>query len=269
MFLLVLLACSREPAAPVPTPPTPSAAAPTTAPETSEPRPAPHGGELKRVGSVWLEAKFMPDGLLVWVTGEDQKPLDAAGFPGAIAAIESGGTTREAPFDPMGEHLHAKATLQHGAPASAVVTIAVEGASRSTTFATSSVGMAEHEHTAVHGGAVAMWGPYHVEYAPTQGEYRFFVSDSKRQTIDKAVSGTVKDGDDTLPLTFDSASGLLHARGDGAGTRPVTLDVTVGELTFSVGFEAVAGAKTGGTGHGEAGGHAGPHEEGHEGGHEH
>lgn len=267
MFLLVLLACSREPAAPVP--PTTTAPAPATAPATPDPRPAPHGGEVKRVGSVWLEAKFMPDGLLVWVTGEDGKAIDAAGFPGAIAVIESGGTKREAPLHPMGEHLHASATLQQGAPANAVVTIPVDGASTSTTFATSSVGMAEHEHTAIHGGAVAMWGPYHVEYAPAEGEYRFFVSDAKRQTIDKAVSGTVKDGDDTHPLTFDPARGLLHARGDGAGTRPVTLDVTVGELTFSVGFEASARAKSEGTGHHEAGHHAGSHGEGHEDGTEH
>ncbi|MFZ5480856.1 MAG: hypothetical protein ACOZNI_29115, partial [Myxococcota bacterium] len=214
---------------------------------------APHGGEVKSVGSVHLEAKFMPEGLLVWVTDKEEKALDTAAFAGATAMVKGEGAPQNVPLAPMGEHLHAQATLKHGAPASAVVTITLDGKPQSVQFSTPAVGMAEHEHTSLHGGVVGMWGDFHVEYAPKDGEYRFFMSDPKRQLVTTDVSGSVKDGEKVIPLEFDAANGLLHAKGEGAGTRPVKLDVKVGDKAFQLAFNPAEGASGGGHDHGAHG----------------
>lgn len=249
MIWLLLFACSPE-SAPVPAPsPAPVAAPPTATGSaqhdaTPHTHTAPHGGDVKSVGSVHLEAKFMPEGVLVWVTDKDEKPLDTSAFAGATAIVKGTGAPESMTFTPMGEHLHAVATLEHGAPATAVVTITVDGKAESVQFSTPAVGMAEHEHTSLHGGVVSMWGDYHVEYAPKDGEYRFFMSDAKRQAVDTGVSGSVKDGDEVIPLEFDATNAVLHAKGEGAGTRPVMLDAQVGETSFSLGFNP-AGATAG------------------------
>jgi hypothetical protein len=253
MILAFLFACGSEPAAPR------AAEAPAPAPASHEATPhthtAPHGGDVKTAGSVHLEAKFMPDGVLVWVSDKDEKPLDTSAFAGATAVVKGEGAPQSVTMTPMGEHLHAQVPLENGKPASAVVTLVVDGKPESVSFSTTAVGMAEHEHTALHGGAVSMWGDYHVEYAPKDDEYRFFVSDAKRQTVTAGVSGAVKDGETTLPLEFDATTGLLHAKAEGAGTRPVTLDAKVGETAFTLGFPAAGG------GHAHEGG-----EHAHEGG---
>jgi hypothetical protein len=254
ILALVLLACSGE------SPATPEAGAPAPAAPAAAPahdaaphaHTAPHGGEVKTVGSVHLEAKFMPEGLMLWVTGADEKALDPATFPGATAVVKGDGAPASVTLTSMGDHLHAAVALTHGSPASAVVTLTVDGTPQSVPFSTPAVGMQEHEHTALHGGVVSMWGDHHVEYAPKDGEHRFFVSDAKRQAVTADVSGTVKDGDRTLPLVFDAATGLLHAEAEGAGTRPVTLDVKAGASAFQLTFGPATG---GGEGHG-GGAHA-------------
>lgn len=256
MILTLLFACADEIEAPVPAPPAPapSAAPPAPAPAAEHAggehaHKAPHGGEVKSVGSVHVEAKFMPEGLLVWVTDKDEKTLDTAAFVGATAIVKGEGAPQSLSFAPMGDHLHAQATLKHGAPASAVVTITVDGKPQAVQFSTPSVGMAEHEHTSLHGGVVSMWADHHVEYAPKGGEYRFFVSDAKRQAVTTGVSGSVEDGDEVVPLQFDPATGLLRAKAAGAGTRPVTLDAKVGDASFKLAFGASAAPAAGGHGH--------------------
>jgi hypothetical protein len=140
----------------------------------------------------------------------------------------------------MGDHLHAAVKLEHGKPATAVLTLTREGKVESVQFDVAAVGLAEHDHTSLHGGQVGMWGDFHLEYAPADGEHRVWISDARRVPVTAGASGSLKDGDTVVPLTFDPATGLLSGRAEGAGTRPVMVDVKVGETSFSLAFNAVA-----------------------------
>jgi hypothetical protein len=99
-----------------------------------------------------------------------------------------------------------------------------------------------HDHRALHGGQVSMSDDHHVEYVGGAGEYRFWVTNATREAITSGVSGTVKVGETTLPLTPDNATGLLSAKGEGAGTQPVLVEVTADGTTFSLGFNAMGDA---------------------------
>ena len=96
-----------------------------------------------------------------------------------------------------------------------------------------------HDHRALHGGQVSMYGDHHLEYLAAGGEYRVWVTNANREAITTGVKGSLKDGDTTVALTADDAQGLLVGRGDGAGTRPVMVEVTADGQTFSLGFNAV------------------------------
>ena len=99
--------------------------------------------------------------------------------------------------------------------------------------------LAAHDHRALHGGQVSMYGDHHVEYLAAGGEYRVWVTTANREPITTGVKGSLKDGDTTVPLTPDDGQGLLVGHGDGAGTRPVMVEVTADGQTFSLGFNAV------------------------------
>ena len=105
-----------------------------------------------------------------------------------------------------------------------------------------------HDHRALHGGQVSMYQDHHVEYVGHDGEYRFWVTSATREPITTGLAGTVKDGDTVLPLVADNTTGLLSARGPGAGTRPVLVEVTADGRTFSLGFNPSATAVTTATG---------------------
>ncbi len=261
--ILVLAACSNEPAAPGAAAPAPAAPA---APAPAAPAPAsgdhaagdhahasPHGGEVKTVGERHVEARFMPGGVMFWISDANQKELPVDGFTGT-AVIKGPQGVETVQLASMGDHLHAVAKLAQGDTASVVLTLTHGGKAESVSFESTSVGLAEHDHTSLHGGQVSMWGDYHLEYAPKDGEHRVWVTDAKRAAVTGAVSGSLKDGDTVVPLTFDPATGLLAGKGEGAGTRPVTVDVKVGETSFSLGFNAPSAAPAGGHDHG-AGGH--------------
>jgi hypothetical protein len=200
---------------------------------------ATHGGEVKVVGSLHVEARFFPSGVLLWITDAADRPVDLAGITGTAAVRGPDGAT-ELPLMAMGDHLHVPAALVAEQPASAVVTLSVAKKPVRVAFSTPSVGRARaaHDHASLHGGVVGMWGDIHVEYAPGAGEYRFYVSDVARVTIGDGVSGVVKDDGSQAPLVFDAATGLLHAAGAGAGSRPVTLEVSVRGKSFSLAFPA-------------------------------
>ena len=102
-----------------------------------------------------------------------------------------------------------------------------------------------HDHRSLHDGEVSMYGDHHVEYVGARDEYRFWVTNAKREPITTGVSGSVKDGESTIPLTADNATGLLSGHGVGAGTRAVMVDVTADGATFSLGFNAMPAAGTG------------------------
>ena len=205
---------------------------------------SPHGGIVQSGGDMHVEALMMPGGVMFYLSDADQKPLSVDGFTGsAVIKGPSGVTTAD--LVSMGDHLHAMATLEQGKPASAVLTLTHDGKAVSASFDTEGVGLQSHDHTALHGGQVSMWGDHHLEYAPKDGEYQVWVSDEHRNPVSGPITGAVKDGDSLIPLTQDE-SGMLSAKGEGAGTRPVTVDIKFGETSFSLGFNAVEAVSGGG-----------------------
>ena len=246
-FIVLLAACGSDgPASPVvPATPeapvvTPAAAAAVAAPDhESGPHAhsAAHGGIMQAVGDLHIEALMMPGGVMFYLADQAQKPLPVDGYAGnAVIRGPSGIVTVE--LMPMGDHLHAAAALLQGQPATAVLTLTHEGKAVSATFETATVGLQSHDHTSLHGGAVSMWGDLHLEYAPSDGAYRVWVTDAHRNPVPGPLSGSVQDGALKIPMVEGEGS-LLSAKGEGAGARPVTVEVTAGGNTFSLGFNAV------------------------------
>lgn len=260
--LLVLAACSTEPATPTqadpaaPAAPAPVSAAPAEPGHTSgdHAHASPHGGDVKVVGANHVEAVFTPGGILFYVSDASQTALPAAGFTGT-AVVKGPAGVETLTLLAMGDHLHAQAKLTYGEPATAVLTLTADGKAASASYEVAAVGLAEHDHTSLHGGQVGMWGDYHLEYAPAYGEHRVWVSDARRAPVTTAVSGSLKDGETLVPLSFDAATGLLSGPAAGAGTRPVMVDVKVGETSFSLGFNATKPALPAAHEHGGEHGH--------------
>lgn len=98
-----------------------------------------HGGEVKTVGELHVEGRFMRSGLMVWVNDADQQPVDLASVTGAAVVKGPAGVTTVL-LAPMGDHLHAALTLPEGTAADAVVTFNVAGTPVRVDFRTSSVG---------------------------------------------------------------------------------------------------------------------------------
>ncbi len=239
--LPLLFACSDGP------PPPASAPAPAAAPvEAARPpdhgvpghaHESQHGGRVQSVGDRHVEAVLMPDGVLFYVSDAAQSPLSLDGYAGT-AVVQGPTGIATVPLLAMGDHLHAAAKLVQGEPASVVLTLTHGSAAVSVAFETPSVGLQAHDHTSLHGGVVSMSGDYHLEYAASGDAYEVWVSDAMRVAITKDVKGSLVDAGVVVPLTFDPATGLLHGKGAGAGSRPVMVDVTVGEVAFSLGFNA-------------------------------
>lgn len=217
-LLPLILACAGDPAAPPPAPAAPHDATPHS-------HTAQHGGEVQMAGDVHVEAVFAPGGVMVWLRDADEKPLAPDAFAGS-ALISGPAGTQTAPLAPMGEHLHAQVSLELGKPAQAVLTLPVGGKPRALRFAVEAVGMAEHDHTSLHGGVVSMSGDVHVEYVLKDGQHRFYISDARRAPITAGISGAVKIGEARTPLTADPAAGLLYA--PAAGPDKVMLEAEVG-----------------------------------------
>ena len=196
-----------------------------------------HGGRVQTVGDRHVEAVLMPDGVLFYVSDSVQSPVSLDGYSGS-AVVQGPSGIATVPLLAMGDHLHAAAKLVHGAPASVVLTLTRGSAAVSVAFDTASVGLQAHDHTSLHGGVVSMSGDTHLEYAASGDAYEVWVSDAMRVAITKDVRGSLTDGGVVVPLTFDPATGLLRGKGAGAGSRPVMVDVTVGDVAFSLGFNA-------------------------------
>ena len=196
----------------------------------------PHGGEVKALGALKAEALFTPSGLMVWVT--DASGAAASGVTGE-ATIQSASSVITAPLGGMSDHLHAPATLVHGQPANAVLTLkTASGEAKSGSFSVVAVGLSLHDHTPMHGGAVGMWGETHVELVRREAVVRFFVSDARRAPITAGVSGAVLLGAAQVPLTFDPATGALNGEVPGlAEGQAVTLVATVQDETFTLTFQ--------------------------------
>lgn len=196
----------------------------------------PHGGEVKALGGLKAEALFTPAGVMVWVT--DAAGAAVAGVTGE-ATVQSGAGVLTAPLGSMADHLHAPATLTHGQPANAVVTLkTAAGEAASASWSVAAVGLSLHDHTPMHGGVVGMWGETHVELVREAGAVRFFVSDARRAPITAGVSGTATLGADRVPLTFDPATGALSGpvAGETKG-QAVGLEATVQGEAFTLTFQ--------------------------------
>lgn len=241
IWLAALAGCSApESTAPAVIPPMAPVAASSEAPTHSSAdhsHAAPHGGIVQTLGDLHVEALMMPGGVMFYLSDADQKALPVDGYSGS-AAVKGPSGVSTVELMAMGDHLHAAAVLVQGEPAAAVLTLTHEGKAASASFETQAVGLQSHDHTPLHGGQVSMWGNNHVEYAPKDDTYRFWLTDEHRNAEAGALSGSVKDGDNTLPLTVDAA-GMLSAKGEGAGSRPVMVEITTGGETFSLGFNAV------------------------------
>ena len=207
-------------------------------PGTATPAPR-HGGTVRPLGSLWAEGVLAPSGLMVWLTDAEGRDVAPDGRAGTVV-LQQGAQVVRADLAPMGPHLHAVATLAQGQPASAVALLEADGAPRALAFSVASLGLAEHDHTSLHGGVVSMFKDTHVEFREVDDRLEFWMSDARREALRAGVRGHVFDGGKDQPLVFDASTGLLSGPRGGQGPRPVVLHAEVeGQGSFELGFEVV------------------------------
>jgi hypothetical protein len=242
--LLLLVACGgNPPAAPPEKPAAPAAPAAGEAvghdhgDAAAHGHGAKHGGIQKELEGLHVEGLAMAGAVMFWPSDANANALPVDGFSGN-AVIKGPSGVEKVELMPMGDHLHAPAKLEHGKPATIVLTLSRDGKAQSITFEIEAVGLATHDHTSLHGGAVSMWGDFHVEYLAKEGVHRFWVTDAKREMVTMPLSGKLRDGDQELPLAVEASTGMLSVAAPGAGTRPVTVEIQAGAASFSLGFNA-------------------------------
>lgn len=200
---------------------------------------AAHGGQQQEVNGMHVEALFQADGVRFYVTDGDNRPIQPDRVLGSARVTGPSGVTNVS-LMAMGEALHAPVALTTGQPASAVLTFTLNGGSRSALFETRAVGTAFHDHTSLHGGQVGMWGHYHVELRAAEGRYRVWVTDAARGPVSAVVTGAIRDGEQSLPLELDAPSGALQATAEGAGARPVTVELSIDGQPLALPFQPIA-----------------------------
>jgi hypothetical protein len=234
LILPLLLACS--PSSPTPPAASPEAPAPAAPHEgTTHAYAATHGGEVQTSGDLHVETRVMPEGAMVWLADASGKALPVEGWTGK-ATFAADGKVQEVALHPMGDHLHAAAALTYGKPARLVLVMEHGGKAYSVSYDVGAVGLSTHDHTSLHGGFVAMHGDHHVEWSPRSDTQRFFVTDARRAPVTADVRGMMEEDGKTVELRFDASSGALEAPSVGAGTRPVTLRLTVKEQSIELRF---------------------------------
>ncbi len=232
--LLLVLGCSTE--APPPNP-APAVTAPAGHDHAAHGHAASHGGQQQELAGLHVEALAMVEGVMIWVTDAENKPIPPSALSGS--AVVKGPQGVESPtLVPMADHLYAAARLTQGQPAQMVLTLVRDGSAQSLTFDFAAVGLAAHDHTPLHGGVVSMVADLHIEHRAVDGEHRFWVSDAYRQPVKTVTGGTIVDGGQSLPLTLDPSGQAWTAKVDGAGTRPVTLTVRVADKDLTLDFAA-------------------------------
>lgn len=203
-----------------------------------------HGGQQRELQGMHVEALFQADGVMFYLADGDNKPLSPEGTSGN-AVISGGANVATVTLAPKGEALFAAKTLESGKPASAVLTLTRAGQTQSASFDTSAVGTTFHDHTALHGGQVGMWGNYHVELLASDDAYNVWVTDASRGPVTSGLSGAVVDGGQRLALAASPSRGGLTVQAEGAGTRPVTVEITVEDQSISLPFQAGGAAGDG------------------------
>lgn len=251
--LLLLIACNEptpttapaEPAAPAA--PSHDAHAAASGEQThakGDGHAARHGGQQRELQGMHVEGLFQADGVMFYLADGDNNPLPPDGASGD-AVISSGANVVTATLAPKGEALFAAATLESGKPASAVLTLTRGGHTQSASFETSAVGTAFHDHVSLHGGQVGMWGHYHVELLAKDGAYSVWVTDASRNPVTTGLSGVIVDGAQRQVLAADPGTGGLTVKSEGAGTRPVTVEIKVEDQSISLPFQASGAAGDG------------------------
>lgn len=203
-----------------------------------------HGGQQRELQGMHVEGLFQADGVMFYLADGDNNPLPTDGATGE-AVISSGSSVVTAPLAPKGSALFAAATLESGKPASAVLTLTRAGQTQSASFDTNAVGTTFHDHTALRGGQVGMWGHYHVELLAKDGAYSVWVTDASRNPVTSGLSAVVVDGAQRLTLAADASGGGYTARAEGAGSRPVTVEIAVQDQKISLPFQAAGSAGDG------------------------
>lgn len=239
-LLLMLLACESSPPAvpaPVAAPATAPAAAPKVAGHSHEGHghDAKHGGIQKELEGIHLEGLITPENLDLWLSDKDANAMPLQGIT-ATAMVKGPAGVEQLNLSVVDDHFHAPVKLVQGQPATVVVTLMQAGKAQSVSYDIPAVGLMVHDHRSLHGGQVSMSGDYHLEYLGKDGVYQVWVSDAARQSVSNVLSGTIKDGDKTLNLSIDPTTGMLSAAGEGAGTRPVMVEVKVPDKTITLGF---------------------------------
>lgn len=237
MLLLFLIACGTT-SPPNPTPPEKAVREPADeSPEQGDGHAARHGGIQKELEGMHVEGLFEKDGVRFYLADADNQPLPPTAVTGRATILgPAGAETRELTIS--GDSLLASASLEVGKPASVVLTITREGKTQSASFESNGVGSAFHDHTALHGGTVGMWGHYHVELLATEGTYRAWVTNASRGVLTSGVSGAVVEGEQRLPLSLDPQTGALTVASANAGRHDIQIEITHDGQKFSMPFKA-------------------------------
>ena len=75
--------------------------------------------------------------------------------------------------------------------------------------------------------------------------YNVWVTDASRGPVTSGLSGAVVDGGQRLALAASPSRGGLTVQAEGAGTRPVTVEITVEDHSISLPFQAGGAAGDG------------------------
>lgn len=184
-----------------------------------------------------MEGLAMAGAVMFWPSDANAQALPVQEFSGNTV-IKGPAGVEKVDVVPMGDHLHATARLEHGKPATSVLTLNRNGKAQSITYETETVGLATHDHTSLHGGAVSVRGDFHVEHLAKEGVHRLWVTDAKREVVAMPLSGKLWKVYQEVPPAVEAGAGMLFAPVEGAGSRPVTVEIKAGEANFSLGFNA-------------------------------
>lgn len=244
LLLALLFACGEAP------PPAPAAPAPASAPgHEGHEHPedhghgARHGGQQAELEGMHVEALFQRDGVHFYLADGDNQPLPPS-FATGHAIVTGPAGTEDVQLAINEDHLLAAKPLTEGQPASALLTLSRDGKIQSVNFETQGVGLAFHDHSALHGGVVGMSGHYHIELRAGEGAYRVWLTDAGRGAITGDLQGVVIDGEARLPLSLDAQTGALVATSPDAGARPVVVEVLHDGQTISLPFAAARAQPT-------------------------
>ena len=233
--LLLMVACSGEP----PPPRVPAGTAPAGHDPASHGHAAKHGGQQRELPGLHVEALAMVEGVMIWVTDADNKPIPLAELAGS--AVVKGPQGVESPtLTPMADHLYAAARLAQGQPAQMVLTLVRAGSAQSVTFDFEAVGLAAHDHTSLHGGVVSMVADLHIEHRAADGAHRFWISDAYRQPVKTVTAASIVEDGQTHPLALDATGQAWTVAVPGAGTRPLTLTFLLGDKPLTLELAAQA-----------------------------